>query len=195
MSRVLVDTILDAGPRQLSATPRDRFDPVVRDLVAQARAEGYDEGLRTGLVRGEAEALEATRLQVDQLSRSLTTAFEEARRCAGVERDAMVAAAAELAIAVAAVVLDREPHDGGTGLLERVRATLEQLEDPAPVVRVSAVDAEVVTVALADLRSVEVETDATLRPGEARIEGGWARADLTQAAAFTAVRRALDVDA
>ncbi len=131
------------------------------------------------MVRGEAEAREAARVQVEQLGRSLATALEDARRCAGLDRDAMVTAAAELAIAVAAVVLDREPHDGGASLLDRVRATLDQVEDPAPVVRVSAVDVDVATVALGDLRAVEVELDPTLQAGEARIEGGWARADLT----------------
>lgn len=190
----MVGAVVGSGPRRLSTASQDRVDPVVRDLVERAREDGYAQGLAEGRTRGAEDATEAARQQVDALGRAVTAACQQLRLDAEAERDRTVAAATELALSIAAVVLGREPHDGGDAVAARVRATLDQLDDPAPVVRTSPTDVEVVAAAVADLRGVQIETDPRLQPGDARIDGGWARADLTTAAAFAAVRRELGVD-
>jgi flagellar biosynthesis/type III secretory pathway protein FliH len=61
-------------------------------------------------------------------------------------------------------------------------------------VRVNPADVAVLERAVAGPRSVVVEADPALAPGEARIVGAWAEADLTHAAAFATIRRELGVD-
>lgn len=190
MSRVVRAAVVGTGPRRLAAVPPDQVDPVVRDLIAVARAEAHAQGLEEGHARGEASAA----ARVAQLTDAVTAALDEVRRAAQRVREESVSDAVELAFAIAAAIVTHEPHDGGAAVAARIQETLAQLEDPSPVVHVSAEDVAVVTAALADHRSV-VTSDPALGFGEARIRGGWADADLTRATAFAAIRRELGAHA
>jgi flagellar biosynthesis/type III secretory pathway protein FliH len=195
MSRVITTARLGTGAaHQLAAVRPDELDPTVRALVAAAAEEAYGRGLREGEVRGAAAAETRAVGLVDQLGAGVSAALERAAQAARTERDETVESAFELALAMAAAILGHEPHDGGAAVAARVRETLGLLEDPSPVVRVHPDDRDVLARALADVRGVTVEADPTLVPGEARITGGWAEADLTHATAFAAIRRDLGVD-
>lgn len=190
MNRIVTTAVLDEGPRRLATPPRDQYDPVVRDLVDRASADAYERGRRDGYDQGAA-AVDRTR---EELVSTLATAADQAARTSREARDHVIGEAVELALAIATAILGREPHDGGAAVAAQVRETLSRVEDPAPVVRVHPDDASVVTMAVADLRSVTVEPDQSLAPGEARIRGGWADADLTRATAFAAIRKELGAD-
>lgn len=194
MSRVLTGSVLGTGSHRLAAAPRDQLDPVVRDLLDKATAEGYERGLRDGHAQGVAAAEARSVAQLDQLTASVTGAVEQAARMAKDACDQDIESAFELAMAIAEAVIGHQPHDGGEVVAERVRETLGLLADPTAVVRVNPDEQELVATALGDLSGVIVEADPMLGPGEARVRGGWAEADLTRATAFAAIRRDLGVD-
>lgn len=194
MSRVVTAPTLGAGPRRLGAAPREELDPVVRATVEQARAEAYARGHQDGYAEGRAETERASAERIAALGAAIEAALHRAAMEVRATGGATVAATIDLALAIAEHVVGREPHDGGAAISEQVRQALEELEDPAPTVCVHPGDTAVVTTALASHRAVAVEPDPTLRPGEARIRGDWARAELTYDAAFTAMRRELGAD-
>ncbi len=97
----------------------------------------------------------------------------------------------DLACAIAASVLGREPSDGGAALAARLLDVLDAVDDEALTVTVAPAEAEIVATALAGTAGVEVRTDPRLAPGEARVAGRWASADLTRTALLAAVRDAL----
>jgi flagellar biosynthesis/type III secretory pathway protein FliH len=194
MTRVVSATVIGAGVHRLAAAPPDRHDPIVRQLVEQATAEAYERGLRDGRDHGRAEAREATAEQVSRLGASVVAALEATGQQVRAAGDELIESSFELAVAMAEAILGVEPHDGGTVIAARVRDALARMEDTTPVVVAHPDDVEVLSAALADQRDVTVAADPGLAPGEARIRGGWAKADLTRAAAFAAVRRELGVD-
>lgn len=194
MSRVLTGTVVGPAHHRLGATPRDQLDPVVRELLAQATAKAYERGLREGRAQGAVEAEADIVDRLDRFGSGITAAVDDVARTARAACDDTVEAAFELATTMAGAILDHEPHDGGAVVADRIREALALLDDDAPVVHVSAADGQLVMSALAGARGVTVEVDADLAPGEARIRGGWADADLTRTAAFDAIRRSLHVD-
>lgn len=194
MSRVLTTTVLGDAPHRLLAASRERLDPVVGDLVDQAAADGFERGLREGHARGTAEVERLADERVAQLSSSIAAALDGASRAARATSDDVVESAFDLAVAMAEAILGRELADGGSTIGERVRESLESLDDRSPVVLVSADDVDLVAAATADLGTVTVEVDPRLAPGEARVRGGWAEVDLTRATAFATIRRGLGVD-
>lgn len=194
MSRVVPATVVGAGPHRLAAARPDELDPVVRSLIDEARAAAYERGLREGHERGRAERARADDERIERLAAAVGAAVEQGVRAVRAACDEAVGAAFTLAVAMAGAILDHEPHDGGAAVAHRVRATLGQLDEPAPVVRVAPADVDALRAATADLSAVVVEPDPALAPGEARIHGTWAEADLTRAAAFDALRRELGAD-
>lgn len=192
MSRVVTATVTAPELRRLAAAPRDQLDPAVQALVERAAADAYERGRSDGRAEGESAAVDAVRRQADEARAALATALEDARRRAEAAREELVDEAVALAFAMAEVILGHEPHDGGAVLTARVREALDRIEDPQSVVHVNSGDLRHVSEALHGVRHVTVAADPALRPGEARIDGGWADAELTHAAAFAAIRRELD---
>lgn len=184
MSHVIAAPTMEAVPHRLVSASPDRHDPVVRDLVERATADAY----RRGHADGHHEGMSAA---ADQLARSVSAALDAATQTVTADRAACASEAVELALAIAETVLRRETHDGGAAVAATVRGILGQLVDPAPTVLVHADDRDLVAAALADL-PVAVKGDPSLQRGDARVRGGWAEVDLTRAAAWTAVREALD---
>jgi flagellar biosynthesis/type III secretory pathway protein FliH len=97
----------------------------------------------------------------------------------------------QVALSIAEQVLEREPHDGGMVLLERLREALERLDDAPLRVWVSPGDLDVVQAAVDTARGVTIEADEALQPGEARVRGPWSRAELGYGVAFDLIREAL----
>lgn len=188
MSRLLSLPTLDAEPRVLSA-PAPALDAFTRARVEEAAKAAYDQGRRDGAADARTEAAAA--------AERVTAALAQARDAAVAELASLRAeqahATVSLATAIAEAVLGREPHDGGQALLARVRDALASLDDAPLVVRVHADDLDAVAAGVLDER-VSVEVDPRLAPGEGRITGPWAQADLTREAAWGAVRAVLAVE-
>lgn len=178
-SRLLARPELRDEPCALAAPP-PAADPFVRAQVDEAAARAYERGRRDGEATARA-GLEASTGRVEAAFARVCEELAALRR----ER---AGADVELAAAISEVLLDREPHDGGRALLARLREALAELDGGPLSVRVHPDDAEVVRAALAVDGSVEVEAVEHLRPGEAVVDGRFASAELTRAAALDAVR-------
>lgn len=185
MSRLLQLPALDVEPRLLSA-PDPTLDTFTRQRVEEAAEAAYEQGRREGAADARAEAAAA--------AQRITAALAQARDSALAELAALRAEQAHahvgLATAIAETVLGREPHDGGQALLARVRDALANLDDAPLTVRVHPDDVAAVAGGVLDER-VSVQADPSLAPGEGRISGSWAQADLTLQAAWRAVREVL----
>lgn len=193
MSRVVASTVLGPGPHRLAAVPRDEVDPVVRELLDRATSDAYERGVLDGHRLGVAETEARAADGLEQLAAAIAAAAGSAAREVRAACDDVVESVFELALGMAAAILDHEPTDGGAAVAARIRAALALMEEPAPVIEVATADEPFVAAALADLRTVSVEACPSLAPGEARIRGGWAAGDLTREAAFAAIRRELRV--
>lgn len=164
------------------------IDPVVRASVEEATATAYERGFTDGMAVGRREAY----AEAEQLAELIRGAAQDAAVRLAEARAARSAEVVELALAIAEQVIGHEPHDGGMVLLERLRSTLEQLDDEPLRVLVHPEDAPVVERGIVGARNVRVEPDVSLQPGEARVEGPWSRAELTFAGAMDMVREVLD---
>lgn len=187
LSELLTRPVVEATPRPITA-PAAALDAFTRARIDEAVAEAYTRGRRDGAADARADAAAATQ--------RVTAAVADAGAAVISELRELRAAAAEadtgLAVAIAEAVLGREPHDGGMALLARLRDALSALDDEALTVHAHPDDAALLADALdADAR-VTVTPDAGLAPGEARVTGRWAEAELTRAAAWAAVREVLD---
>jgi flagellar biosynthesis/type III secretory pathway protein FliH len=170
---------LEAPPAALDETTRRAVEAAVSDAYARGLAEGRSEG-RAEAARDHERAIGA----ITAAARDAAAALQAVR---GEQAEALV----DLAAAIAEAVIGRQPHDGGRALLARVRDALAGMDDGPLTVHASPQDIEVIA---AGLRGVDVEVlpDPALQPGEARVAGPWARAELTHAAAWDAIREVLD---
>jgi flagellar biosynthesis/type III secretory pathway protein FliH len=157
----------------------------VNRLVETARAKG----IAAGYEQGRTEALE----RADALAAAVSLAATETIEFTSAERMVAVNSVIELAERVATTVMNRTPHDGGQAALRRIRDVLESLDDSPFTVAVHPDDLDLVTSGVSSI-SATVAPDPSLQPGEARIRGLWSYSDLTQAAAWNAVRTALSLD-
>jgi len=189
LSRVLAAPAVAARRVELAA-PGPALDDYTEELVARRSAEAYARGMADGAVQAQEQARAGAR---EVAARVLAGVDAVGQAAAGQVREVLAARADEvvdLALAVATEVLGREPHDGGLALAARVADALAHLDDPTLRVAVSPVDADVVASALPG-SAVTVVADASLAPGEARLAGEWARADLTREAIWATVQEVL----
>ena len=187
LSSVLRQPVV-ALERQAVAVPDPTdIDPVVRAHVEQATADAYEVGFREGMAAGRREAY----AEADQLAVTIREAARDAAVRLAEARAARAGEVAELALAIAEQVIGHEPHDGGLVLVERLRAALEDLDDEPLRILVHPEDVAPVERGIVGARNVRVEADATLAPGEARVEGPWSRAELTFAGAMEIIREVL----
>lgn len=182
MNRVLKQ--IDVGPaRRELRTGEPALSPAVEAAIAAAEAASYERGVAEGIARERAAGQALAASIHEALGRAAAT-----RRAEAEER------ATELlgtALELAERILGHAPHDDGTALERRVREALAHIDEPSVELSVHPVDAERLgRLAAADQR-LELTTDASLRPGEARLRGRWAEADLTRATAVAAARSAL----
>lgn len=163
-----------------------QLDERLRSHVEAEIERAHRAGLAAGYEQGRSDAIATT----ESLAAAISLATTELVDYAAAEKAAAVNAVIELAERVATVVMNRTPHDGGRAALERIREVLEGLDDGPFTIAVHPDDLDAVGAALGDDRAM-VAPDPSLRPGEARIRGVWSYAELTQAAAWDAVRTAL----
>lgn len=187
LSRVLRQPVMGLDRLTVAVPDPIALDPVVRARVEEATTVAYQHGFDEGMAAGRREAFtsaETIAAMIRDAARDATAAMAAARQ----DRAAEVI---QVALAISEQVLQREPHDGGLILAERLREALERLDDAPLRVRVSPGDLEVVRAAVDDVVGVTIEPDEALQPGEARVRGPWSRADLGYDVAFDIIREVL----
>jgi flagellar biosynthesis/type III secretory pathway protein FliH len=166
--------------------PDPTFDPSVTAAIEAAYARGRMEGEAAGRAAGAAEAVEDARRAVAALQAALTQAVAACREARQLQSRDVV----ELAAAIAAVVIGREPSADTAALLDRVTTALDMLDDPSIVVAANPADVAALEAGLTGI-DLRVTPDPSLLPGEARLVGRWATAELTREAGWAAVSEVL----
>ena len=138
--------------------------------VADELDRAYEEGRRAG--RAETEAAAA------QLGRSI-----DAAAAATVNRLEQVRAETvqhwlDTAIEIAEFLVDSVPDHAAQALVGRIHEALAAINDSPLEIVIGPSDLELVDQALAGRDDITVTVDQTLRPGEARIAGESAQADM-----------------
>ena len=159
------------------------IDDYMSQVIEQAQAEAFEAGRSEGLAAGRAETAEAA----GRVEAALAAAASELVRM----RTECVREAVDAGLEVAEFVLGRAAHDDGDTLAPRIEAALSNLDDEELVVTIHPQDWDAISTAVRLPNGVTLERDPSLRPGEARISGRWATAELTREAAFSVVREVL----
>lgn len=184
--RVLHDVDVVAAPRAISP-PASIDDPAVQALVQRSVEAARVAGMQEGLAQGRAQADQAAA----SLAASIERAVHQAAASSAAIADHLAARITGLAVEIASrVVADLDPS--GTGIVARVDEALHVLDDRPLVVHVHRDDLALVQAACPP--EVEAVVEASLQPGEARIEGRWADADLTWNSIWGSVREVLDAE-
>jgi flagellar biosynthesis/type III secretory pathway protein FliH len=106
-------------------------------------------------------------------------------------REDQAAAVVAAALELAAEIVGRAPPIDGDVLAERIRDALSAVDERELTLHLSREDHAALGEAMASRFDLAVAADAALAPGEARLTGAWARAELTREAAVGAIREAL----
>jgi flagellar biosynthesis/type III secretory pathway protein FliH len=172
----------EVASRDLAARPRR-----LSNLVGDTFSEAYDRGKRDGRIEG-AKASDAAAIALGTAIQGAIDAALVDLRSLQHERVSFLIAEA---VAIAEFVVGRELSSDNESLIPRIEAALEALDDEPLTVHVAPQDVEVVGRALGANPTATVSADPELRPGEARVSGPWADADLTMRAAIETAREAL----
>jgi flagellar biosynthesis/type III secretory pathway protein FliH len=173
----------------VSATPafdgpgRRFVDAGTAELIESVRAEAFEAGRREGFAAGRSD-MEGAVTRVDGALRDAVRQLAELRAS---EVDQTIAVALE----VAEFVVGKLPPDESGALASRIREATAKLDDEAIVVAVHPQDWDAVCELVVLPSGVTMQRDPSLRPGEARIRGRWATADLTREAALRVAREVL----
>jgi len=196
LTRRLAGAVIGGDARAL-APPDPATDAFTAKRVAEASEAAYAKGVADGRRAAVNEAAEAARAAAERATAGLGEAVGEVLGELRRLRAAEALADVELARGLAEIVLGREPHDDGQALLARCQDALSRLDDRPLEVRCHPEDAAALAPALtagpAASAEVAVVEDASLAPGEARIAGRWAHAELTHAAAWRLIDEVLEV--
>ncbi len=183
MNRVIRNATVATAPQAFGPGAPVLIDDYMAQVIEQAQAEAFEAGRREGFAAGRAETADAG----SRIEAALVGAAADLVRM----RTESVREAIDAGIEVAEYVLDRAPHDEGSTLAPRIAAALNDLDDEELVVTIHPQDWDAISTAVRLPNGVTVERDPSLRPGEARISGRWARAELTREAALDVVREVL----
>lgn len=182
MNRVIRNAAVSTTPA--FEGPGRRFvDSATAELVEMVRAEAFEAGRREGYAAGRSE-MESAIARVDGALRDAVGQLGELRAR---DIDQTIAVALE----VAEFVVGQLPPDEGGALASRVREAIGKLDDEAVVIAVHPQDWDAVGAHVVLPSGVTMQRDPSLRPGEARIRGRWATADLTREAALQVAREVL----
>ena len=185
MNRVIRNAAVAAAPPAFgNGNGGLRFvDDATAQLIEEARAEAFAAGRREGVAAGRAE-MEGAVARVD-------AALNKAVRDLNEYRQRAVTETLDAALEVAAFVIGRLPADEGAAIAGRIQDALVALDDEDMVVAVHPQDWGAVGEMVRLPNGVTIERDPSLRPGEARVSGRWATAELTREAALEVAREVL----
>jgi flagellar biosynthesis/type III secretory pathway protein FliH len=187
-SRLLPRPALGDAPRALTG-PEPALDAFTRALLEQAQTAAYERGVRDGHAAGARTAQLDHERATAAVQCALTDVVAELREV----RAAQAHSSAELALAIAEVVVARELTAAGADVLGRVRDAIAAIDDRPVTVLCAAGDVDALSTGLADVADLAVVADARLAPGDARVVGRWAQADVLLATAWDAVKEVLHV--
>ena len=158
-------------------------DDATAELIEEARAEAFAAGRREGVAAGRAE-MEGAIARVDAALRKAVQDLYEYRQHA-------VSETLDAALEIAAFVVGQLPPDEGAAIARRIQDALVGLDDEDMAVAVHPQDWDAVSEMVRLPNGVTIERDPSLRPGEARVSGRWATAELTREAALEVAREVL----
>lgn len=188
MSKVLRGAPFGDRPRLVAFGAVDPGLPEhVRALIASAGAEAFERGRNEGRRQGLAEAAAQAEALAGPVAAALRGGLDELRQ----QRQADHADLVALAVAVARAVTEGDVRPAGQAVLDDVCRALDGLDDTPLTVLAHPGDAAFLVSGLGSRPGVLVVPDPALAPGDARIRGPWARADVTRAARWAAVGEAL----
>ena len=180
MNRVIRRPTVTPDARAIGGGHPGAFDA---PSVETATSVAFEEGR----LAGRAEAAESVR----ELALAVNDAVDRAVSDLQQVRADAVSRWVEAAIEIAEFLIDSVPEQAAQSLLSRLEDALDQITDSPLEIHICATDLELVDQIFGSRSDISVIVEAGLRPGEARITGSAASADMTRATALAAVRRAL----
>ncbi len=183
MNRVIRNAAVATATPAFGKQGRQFVDDWTAELIEQARAEAFEAGRREGVAAGRSD-VEGAVSRLDSALNSAVRNLTELRANA-------VAETIGAALDVAEFVVGTVPNAEGAEVAERIRNAIGALDDEAMVVSIHPQDWDTVSTMVRLPNGVTMERDPSLRPGEARIEGRWATAELTREAALEVAREVL----
>lgn len=182
MNRVIRNAPVTSAPPAFAGA-RHFVDTNTAELIEQARAEAFEAGRSEGFAAGRADMEGA----ISRVDAALGDAVRRLADLRAREIDQAIATALE----IAEFVVGQLPPDDGGALAARIRDALTNLDDEQIVVAIHPQDWDSVRELVRLPNGVTMERDPSLRPGEARIAGRWATAELTRGAALEIAREVL----
>lgn len=186
-SGVLRQPSLGTEARVLGSSDDSFVDPYLAKRLDEARRAGHESGFADGARAAES----AARRSADAAAQRLRTASQDAVGALVSTTMQLVPELVALAVEIARHIVDQVPEELTASLQTRIQAALAQIDDERLTLFVSPADAGELTAGLAGHPQLTVEMDDSLRPGDARIDGLWAHADLTLATAWSIVEASL----
>lgn len=183
MNRVIRNASLATAPQAFGPGAPVLIDDYMSQFIDQARAEAFAAGRQEGVDAGRADLAEVAGRIEAALSVAAADLVQMRTEC--------VRSAVDAGLEVAEFILGRAPHGDGPDLAPRIEAALNKLDDEELVITVHPQDWDAISAAVRLPNGVTMESDPSLRPGEARISGRWASAELTREAALSVVREVL----
>lgn len=175
MNRVIRNPSVATAPAY-GIAGRQFVDDATAELLEAVRAEAFEAGRREGFAAGRSD--------MEGAVARVTTAVREAVAGLGELRARDIDQTIAVAFEIAEFVAGQLPPDEGGALVGRIREAIANLDDEDIVVAVHPQDWDAVSGAVVLPAGVTMQRDPSLRPGEARIGGRWASADLTREAAL-----------
>lgn len=186
-SRVLRHSNLElvGGTAVDQAQPGQRIPRVLRQAAVaafetQIAASGhsgqadqtgsYDEGFEAGR--------ESARQQLLSASNALQAALETCRENLRDEFERQQAEMVQITIGLTEFVLGHAGHDGGAALISRLEEAIALLDEQDLVIAMCESDLPLAEQIQAP--GIAIIADPDLKPGEAKVIGDWARADITR---------------
>lgn len=186
-SGVIRQPFLATDPHVMGSADGGFVDPTFIKRLDEARSAGYDQGFADGAKAAEAAARRSAEAATQRLR---TAAHDAVAELAGTTVE-LVPQLLDVAIAIARHIVAEVPEQVSASLAERISAALGEIDDDELTVYVSPSDAGEVNAGFASVPTLQVEVDESLSPGEARLDGRWAHADLTLATAWSIIERSL----
>ena len=183
MNRVIRNATVASAPPAFGQGGLQFVDDATAELVEQARAEAFAAGRKEGFAAGRTD-MEGAISRVD-------SALHTAVRDLAAYRAQAVNETIDAALEVARFVMGQLPTDQVEAMVARVSEAIHDLDDEDMSVAIHPQDWDAVSAMVRLPAGVTMERDPSLRPGEARIVGRWATADLTRDAALEVAREVL----
>jgi flagellar biosynthesis/type III secretory pathway protein FliH len=158
-------------------------DDSTAELIDRVRNEAFESGRREGFAAGRAD-VQGSVARVDGALRDAVGSLAQLRAAA-------IDQTLNVALEIAEFVVGELPTDEGRALATRIADAIANLDDENIVIAIHPQDWDAVAELVRLPNGVSIQRDPSLRPGEARISGRWATAELTREAALQVAREAL----